>query len=53
MLRGVHCTALSRPLDTSCHTRGVASAQDLLSFHGAQREENKFEMEVQLSCAES
>ena len=48
MLRGVHCTAPSRPLDTSCHARDVASARDLLSLHGAQREENKFEMEV--SC---
>ena len=48
MLLGVHCTAPSWPRDTSCHTRDVAGARDLLSFRGAQRVENKFEMEV--SC---
>ena len=36
--------------------RRSAGARDLFSLHGAQRDENKFEMEVvavQLSCAES
>ena len=42
------CTAPAQSRDTFCHARDVASARDLISLHGAQREENKFDMEV--SC---
>ena len=42
------CTAPARPRDTFCYAHDVASARDLISLHGAQRGENKFDMEV--SC---
>ena len=43
------CTAPALPRDTFCRARDVASARDLIFLHGAQLEENKFEMEV--SCS--